>query len=170
MTIALREVWRGEPARALSAALAALAISAGFAVFVSHYGAELGIPIAFALASPAALAVVFWGRTSHKGGLDKPVSRLSPVQSQGNRDALRISAALLCPLLPSLSVSAAVASMLPADEATRVVAAAYVLPVVWAAFMAWGVCAVRLRPLFIAGVILTLSGLVAALPFAGTGS
>jgi hypothetical protein len=60
--------------------------------------------------------------------------------------------------------------MLPADEATRVVAAAYVLPVVWAAFMAWGVCAVRLRPLFIAGVILTLSGLVAALPFAGTGS
>jgi hypothetical protein len=170
MTVALRKVWLGGRGRASAAAHAALALVAGFAVFVIQHGAELGIPIAFALASPAALGVVFLGRNAHQSGTEKPINRVTKARSQGEGDALRISAALLLPLLPSLSASAAFASVLPADDATRVVVAAYSLPIVWASFLAWGICAARLRPLFVSGAILTLSGLIAVFPFLGSGS
>ena len=164
MTLALRQVWLGGR-RLVFAALAIVVGLVGFVLFASHWGGELGIPIAFAVASPIAMAVVYSGRVVRPYAARVSSVTEHALQASIYRDAVRIFAAVLLPLIPALSVSAAIAILFPAAEAARVVVAAYALPVVWAGFMAWAISARRFRPLYIGGIASACAGAVALLPF-----
>lgn len=165
MALALRQCWLSDQRRIVFAALAIVAGLVGFALFCGHHGGELGIPIAFAVASPIALAVVYSGRVVRPYRARASSRTEQAPQVSIYRDAVRIFAAILLPLIPALSVSAAIATLFPAAEATRVVVAAYALPMVWAGFMAWGISACRLRSLYISGTASTLVGAAALMPF-----
>ncbi len=165
MTLGLRQVWLGGPRRVFFATLAIMFGLFGFVLLSGHRGAELGIPIAFAVASPIAMAVLYAGKVV-RPSTARVSRRTEQVASVSiYRDTIRFFAAVLLPLIPAISMSALAAAHYPAAEETRVVVAAYVLPIVWAAFMAWGISAQRLRALFISGIASTCAGATALLPF-----
>lgn len=168
-TLALKQIWQRRPRRQPFAALTVLSLTAGTAGLVATYGAELGIPIAFGVASPVALAVVFWGRTVRKRAAVGSSGTESSAPSTIYRDAARVFAASLLPAIPAVAAAVATARFFPAEAVTRVVVAAYVLPVVWAGVTAWAASTARFRSVMAFSIGTTAIGIAAGLPMLAPG-
>jgi hypothetical protein len=163
-SFALRRVWRERRSRLGYAVAAALCMMAGFTVTIAAYGGELGIPMALAIVSPIALAVVVLGYTVRARPDATSNSRAADAAATVAADTGRVLVAVLLPALAALAIAAATAVLLPLEAMTRVVVAAYLLPIVWAGGMAWAISASRMRAVVVTGVIATLAGAAVAVP------
>ena len=152
---ALRQAWLGDR-RSLYASMAAACLALAVAIAVWGFGGEIGIPIAIAGFAPAALLVVYLGRTV-RPPLSRPVREGSALRRDiPYRDTARILASVVLTVPVALAIGGVLAVLLPFEAQTRVIVTLYLLPLVWACAMAWTISVRSAKTLAIGGAGVSL--------------
>lgn len=147
---ALRRAWLGDRRR-LYAGIAVACLLLGVAIAVRDLGAEVGIPIVLAGFAPAALLIVYVGRTV-RPPTSRPAREVDdPGRAVPYRDTARILASVVLTAPIALAVGGVLAVLLPLEAQNRVIVTLYLLPLVWACAMACAISVRSARTLAIAG-------------------
>jgi hypothetical protein len=154
---ALRRAWSSSIARTRFAMLALASMLGGAAILIATFGAELGVPVSFAIFSPAALLIVFLGRVVRAGTPQAPSTADPGGDTTYLGHTARVVLSVLLGTCLAVLLAAALAVVLPVDAPTRPVIAIYLLPLLWAAAMAWAISATRLRLPIAVGIAAALA-------------
>lgn len=164
----LRRAWLSPQWRRAHAAASLVLCLLGSALAVRAAGAEIGVPIAVAMFSTAAIVVLALGRTVRPRAARRDTA--PPREASQTRGAfpyaatMRLLLSVIATVPLAIAIGAACAVLLPFEPQTRTVVAAYIMPLAWAAAMAWAISATRVKTVLAAGIAVVLACAAVVVP------